>query len=197
MSAQISKDCTRPLVMSEDETKEKIAELVGLNKSTNPFASYKEINMELAKPDVSVCIETLLSYADRLDFKSYIAAHKPKSTARHRKSRLRWAKEHLNWTEDQWRNIVWSYELRFCMESSKRGKRYPQSSGGWNGAMVWEGGFEPLEIIEAGSVDQETYINILTNRLHPWFTNVTLHQERDFIFQEDGASCHTGGYARW
>ncbi|KAG1527110.1 hypothetical protein G6F45_013271 [Rhizopus arrhizus] len=23
------------------------------------------------------------------------------------------------------------------------------------------------------------------------------HQERDFIFQEDGASCHTGGYARW
>ncbi|KAG1050385.1 hypothetical protein G6F43_007330 [Rhizopus delemar] len=23
------------------------------------------------------------------------------------------------------------------------------------------------------------------------------HQERDFIFQEDGASCHTGDYARW
>ncbi|KAG0926198.1 hypothetical protein G6F32_013294 [Rhizopus arrhizus] len=35
MSAQISKDCTRPLVMSEDENKRKeIAELVGLNKST-------------------------------------------------------------------------------------------------------------------------------------------------------------------
>jgi hypothetical protein len=61
----------------------------------------------------------------------------------------------------------------------------------------WGGGFRPLEIIDTGSVDQETYINILANRFHPWFTNATLHQERDFIFQEDGASCHTGGYARW
>ena len=51
MSAQISKDCTRPLIISEDETKEskawggvyllrthhtirEIAELVGLNRST-------------------------------------------------------------------------------------------------------------------------------------------------------------------
>ncbi|KAG1314835.1 hypothetical protein G6F64_001145 [Rhizopus arrhizus] len=24
-----------------------------------------------------------------------------------------------------------------------------------------------------------------------------MHQERDFIFQEDGDSCHTAGYARW
>ncbi|KAG1039200.1 hypothetical protein G6F43_012558 [Rhizopus delemar] len=61
----------------------------------------------------------------------------------------------------------------------------------------WGGGFGPLEIIDTSSVDQEKYINILANRLHPWFTNVTAHQERDFIFQEDGASCHTGGYARW
>jgi hypothetical protein len=61
----------------------------------------------------------------------------------------------------------------------------------------WGGGFGPLEMIDTGSVDQETYINILANRFHPWFTNVTLHQERDFIFQEDGASCHIGGYARW
>ncbi|EIE76309.1 hypothetical protein RO3G_01013 [Rhizopus delemar RA 99-880] len=45
--------------------------------------------------------------------------------------------------------------------------------------------------------NQETYINILANRFHPWFTNITAHQERDFIFQESGASCHTGGYIRW
>jgi hypothetical protein len=50
---------------------------------------------------------------------------------------------------------------------------------------------------DTGSVDQEIYVNILANKSHPWFTNATLHQERDFIFQEDGASCHTDGYARW
>jgi hypothetical protein len=48
-------------------------------------------------------------------------------------------------------------------------------------------------MIETRSVGQETYINILTNRFHPWLTNVTLHQEREFTFQEDSASCHTGG----
>ncbi|KAG1576871.1 hypothetical protein G6F46_006587 [Rhizopus delemar] len=203
MSAQIFKDCTRPLIISEDETKEKIAELVGLNRSTaqdiktkiddygsplphkqtgrplkinerterhlsriireDPFASYKEINVELAKLDVFVSIETLRSYVDRLDFKSYRAAHKPRLTARHRKIKLRWPKEDPNWTEDhQWRSVVWSDESRLCMKGN-----------------------------------QEKYINILANRFHPWFTNVTAHQERDFIFQEDGASCHTGGYARW
>ncbi|KAG1046533.1 hypothetical protein G6F43_010986 [Rhizopus delemar] len=67
----------------------------------DPFASYKEINMELAKLGVFACIETLRSYVDRLDFKSYKVPHKPRLTARHRKSRLRWAKEHLNWIEDQ------------------------------------------------------------------------------------------------
>ncbi|EIE87046.1 hypothetical protein G6F46_013464 [Rhizopus delemar] len=61
----------------------------------------------------------------------------------------------------------------------------------------WGEGFGPLEISDTSFVDQETYINILVNRFHPWFTNVTLHQERDFIFQEYGASCHTGGYAGW
>jgi type IV secretory pathway VirB3-like protein len=61
----------------------------------------------------------------------------------------------------------------------------------------WRGSFGPLEIIVTESVDQETYIIILANRFHLWFTGVTMHQERDFIIQEDGASCHTGGYARW
>ncbi|KAG1462529.1 hypothetical protein G6F46_004931 [Rhizopus delemar] len=79
------------------------------------------------------------------------------------------------------------------MEGSRR-----LGSGG--GAMVWRcfwrGGFGPLEIIETGSVDQATYINILANRFHPWLTDITMHQEKDFIFQEDGASCHTGAYAR-
>ncbi|KAG1487999.1 hypothetical protein G6F54_012320 [Rhizopus delemar] len=228
MSTRISIDYTQPLIISEDEAKEKIADLVELNRSTmqdiktkiddygsplphkqtdrpleinertvrhlnriireDPFASYKEINIELAKLDIFVCIETLRSYVDRLDFKSYRAAHKPRLTTRHRKSRLRWAKEHLNWTEDQWRSVVWSDESRFCVEGSKRGKRVLRKEGeryderniiptvkwGGGGAMVWGcfwgGGFGPLEIIDTSSIDQETYINILANRFHPWFT---------------------------
>jgi hypothetical protein len=68
----------------------------------------------------------------------------------------------------------------------KEGERYDERNivstvkwGGGGGAMVWGcfwgGRFGPLEMTDASSVDQETYINILPNRLHPWFTNVTLH----------------------
>ncbi|EIE86775.1 hypothetical protein RO3G_11486 [Rhizopus delemar RA 99-880] len=175
MSAQISKDCTRPLIISEDETKEKI-------------------NVELTKLDVFVSIDTLRSYVDRLDFKSYRAAHKPRLTARHRKSRLRWAKEHLNWTEGQWRSVVWSDESRFCVEGSKRGKRVLRKKGeryderNIISTVKWGGG---------GAMSKKHISIFWQMRFHPWFTNVTAHLERDFIFQEDGASCHTGGYARW
>ncbi|EIE83944.1 hypothetical protein G6F46_003982 [Rhizopus delemar] len=141
MSAQISKDCNRSLIVSEDETKRK----------------------------------TLRLYVDRLDFKSYRAAHKSRLTTRHRKDRLRRTKAHLNWTEDQWRSVAWSDESRFCVEGSKRGKRVLRKEGeryyerniistvkwGGGGAMVWGcfwgGGFGPLEISDTSSVDQETY----------------------------------------
>ncbi|KAG1151636.1 hypothetical protein G6F37_005769 [Rhizopus arrhizus] len=43
--------------------------------------------MELAKLDVFVCIETLRSTYDRLDSKSYRAAHKPRLTTRHQGSK--------------------------------------------------------------------------------------------------------------
>ncbi|KAG1052377.1 hypothetical protein G6F43_005485 [Rhizopus delemar] len=86
--------------------------------------------MELAKLGVFVCIETLRSYVDRLDFKSYRAAHKPRLTAGHRKSRLCWSKERINWTEDHWRNVVWSDELHACMKGSKRRKRVLRKEGG-------------------------------------------------------------------
>jgi transposase len=152
----------------------------------DPFAFYKEINMELAKLDTFVCIETFRSYVDRLDFKSYRTAHKPRLTAKQRKSSLCWAKERINWTEDRGRNAVWSDEWRFCMKGSKRGKgvlrkeseRYYKrnivSTVKWSGSgiMVWRcfwgRGFGPLEIIDTGSVGQETYINILANMLHSY-----------------------------
>ncbi|KAG1051588.1 hypothetical protein G6F43_006218 [Rhizopus delemar] len=85
--------------------------------------------MELAKLGVFVSIEALRSYAGQLDFESYRAAHKPTLTARHHKSRPQWAKECINWTEDQWRNVVCSDESRFCVEDSKCGKRVLKKEG--------------------------------------------------------------------
>ncbi|KAG0747010.1 hypothetical protein G6F16_006872 [Rhizopus arrhizus] len=67
------------------------------------------------------------------------------------------------------------------MEGSKCGKEVLRKEGersdernivstvkwGGDGAMAWgcfwEGGFGPLEIIDTGPVDQETYVNVFVN----------------------------------
>ncbi|CEG74982.1 hypothetical protein RMATCC62417_10100 [Rhizopus microsporus] len=63
-------------------------------------------------------------------------------------------------------------------------------------SCFWAGGFGPL-VIADGSENQDVYIDILVKNFHPWFKKLVDGEERDFIFQEDGASCHTGGYAKW
>lgn len=66
--------------------------------------------------------------------------------------------------------------------------------------MIWvclyKWGFGPLTVTE-GTVNQEEYINILAGELHGWFKEMPDKENKDFILQEDGASCHTGAYARW
>ena len=38
-------------------------------------------------------------------------------------------KKHINWTEDKWRNVIWSDEPRFCVQNSKRDKRILRKEG--------------------------------------------------------------------
>ena len=85
------KQTGRPLKINE-RTERHLKKII----RENLFVYYKEINMELTKLDVFVCIEILRSYLDQVDFKSYRAAHKPRLIARHRKSRLCWAKKRIN-----------------------------------------------------------------------------------------------------
>lgn len=53
-----------------------------------------------------------------LGFGSYFAANKPALSEDNKKKRLRWAKEHDNWTEEQWRGVVWSDESHFTVEGN-------------------------------------------------------------------------------
>jgi transposase len=59
----------------------------------------------------------------------------------------------------------------------------------------WAGGLGPLVTIE-GKVDQEKYIDCLKTNFLPWLENIKSDYGHDFIFQEDGASCHTDAKAR-
>lgn len=109
---------------------------------------------------------------------------------------------------DQWNSVVWYDASRFSNISADRdsrvirkpGERYrlehniPNVKLDGSGIMVWgcfwAGGCY-------GTVGQDEYINILTRKFHPWYRSLTNREERDFIFQEDGATCHTDAHAQW
>ncbi|KAI8372892.1 uncharacterized protein BYT42DRAFT_466210, partial [Radiomyces spectabilis] len=58
----------------------------------------------------------------------------------------------------------------------------------------WEGGLGP-SVSLTGNIDLDDYLDCLVNKLLPWFQYFTKETGRQFILQEDGAPCHTGGYA--
>lgn len=86
----------------------------------------------------------------------------------------------------------------------KVGERYYENNFApttkWDGdnVMIWgcfhEECFGPLSVIE-GTVHQEEFINILASKFHAWFKETPDRQNKEFIVQ-NGASCHTGPYAR-
>ncbi|CEI99160.1 hypothetical protein RMCBS344292_13252 [Rhizopus microsporus] len=68
----------------------------------------------------------------------------------------------------------------------------PQQNGGHGSAIIWScfwaRGFGPLVIVD-GPENQDVYIDILAKNFHSWLKKLV----EDFIFQEDGTSCHSGG----
>lgn len=83
----------------------------------------------------------------------YRPASGPKLTVAHRQCRLRFAREHVDWTLDQWADVLFSDESRICLQGSdgrqrvyrRPGERYAQCcieetvSYGGGSIMVWGG----------------------------------------------------------
>lgn len=126
-------------------------------------------------------------------------------TAIQKKKRLDWAKSKLSWTTEMWSNVIFSDESKFdvCVgdfrkrvirtkfeafhkDCLKRTVKFPQ------GVMIWgcmsSKGVGHYEFID-GTVNAEKYQQILSRSL------ISTAQEcfgnDNFIFQQDGAPCHT------
>ncbi|CAH2004293.1 unnamed protein product [Acanthoscelides obtectus] len=85
------------------------------------------------------------------------------------KNRLRWAKEHRQWTPQEWCAIQWSDEAQFEIKV-----KFPAS------IMVW------------GSMSSKRKESLLP------VMNECLSSGQDIVFQQDGAACHTSKKAiKW
>lgn len=145
--------------------------------------------------------------------RAYTQPNKPKLTQEQIAKRLQFAKEHIHWTVEEWRNVMFSDECSISRIGSF-GKKYyyhkrqqqqylphqvqPKQQGGGKKMMVWGciaySGVGDLCWIE-GTMDTDTYVDVLNRRVRQSRKYLGMDKET-FIFQQDNASAHTALRAR-
>ncbi|GBM02420.1 Transposable element Tc1 transposase [Araneus ventricosus] len=124
----------------------------------------------------------------------------PLLTKRHRQLRLQWAREHRNWTMDEWARVASSDESRFLIhdvDGRVRVRRLPgeqlfpsctagHTQAGGGGIMLW-GTFSwaalgPIVVVEQ-TMKAANYLNIIADQLHPYMAFV--FPTGNGIFQQD------------
>jgi hypothetical protein len=120
----------------------------------------------------------------------------PRITAR----RLSWGEEHHEMAE-RWKMVIFSDEKKFNLDGPdglnyywhdlrKEKIRFSKRQSGGGGLMFWGGlgvrGLTPLVNIK-GKLNSATYQQMLTSYLIPNAANIS---GPNFVFQQDGASCH-------
>ncbi|KZS00198.1 TE: Transposable element Tcb1 Transposase, partial [Daphnia magna] len=139
-----------------------------------------------------------------------VAAKKPLLRKQNVAKRLAFAKDHVNWTNEQWGQVLFSDESKFEIFGNKRrlfirrfeGERYkkyclqPTVKHGGGSIMVWGAistkGALPLKRIEV-KMDMKVYHQILIRHVLPGGKRLL---GRGFTFQEDNDPKHASKLCR-
>lgn len=158
-----------------------------------------------------VCPKTVRNRLLEFGLRARRPRRKPLLTLGMRKKRMEWAREHLPWTTDDWKKVLFSDETKINLHSSDgimyvrrrtgeeflpsctlRTVKFPTSVMLW-GCMC-AGGIGRLHVIQ-GTVTGEKYIqDILEKKMLPSAADLfqsDVNHNADFVFQQDNASCHT------
>lgn len=157
---------------------------------------------------VTVCSRTVRRTLTKSGLKRRVAARRPLLTARMRRERLSWARDHENWSIDKWKGVVFSDEKIFRLGNNAGGifvtrlptEKYSASciqstikhglqvhvwgAIGWNGVAV-------LKLVQ-GNLKAKTYQDEIINDL-PDSGRAVSNRFRSFRFQHDNAPAHTAG----
>lgn len=154
------------------------------------------------------CIRSTLR---RHGFRRYVARRKPPLTPKHMEQRKKWAEEHVNWTLEQWRCVLWTDET--WVTGGPHRKQYVtrrieealhpdclvekhQRKGGW---MFW-GCFSGIDgqmkgpclfwEKDWGTITEETYREHTVPLIDGWVRFCKQSLGEDLILMQDGASAH-------
>jgi transposase len=95
----------RPSTLTEEEVEEVIRWVCA--SKANRRAPWVKIPIYL---DLNVSHYAVRNTLQKAGFSRRVARRKPPISERNRQARLRWAIEHVEWTIEQWREILWSDE---------------------------------------------------------------------------------------
>lgn len=139
----------------------------------------------------------------------------PKLTRAHRVARLRFAREHVDWTNEQWSSVLFTDESRVCLHGSDRRQRVYRRPGerfvecciaenvsfGGGSCMVWAGisidAKTDLVFIETGrrtgGLTADRYIEEI---LEPYVVPYVGFVGETFILMQDNARPHSAASVR-
>ena len=152
----------------------------------------------------AVSVRTIQHRLREKGYKGGWSLKKPFISKQNRLIRVKWAKQHLRWTEAQWRQVLWSDESPYTIRGTTRqrvwrlpNQRYTPNTTratlkGEKKINVWgcftATGFGQLHRIE-GIMDQKIYKNILIHHMVP--SANSLFGTSPWLFQQDNDPKHT------
>lgn len=169
------------------------------------FVTARSLQMQLREVSgLQISGETIRQRLRAFNLRPRVAARGPALTRDHRRARLNFATDHVNWPEDQWERVLFTDESRFCLYNNDRrlrvyrrpNERYSQCNFsnttlfGGGSVMVWAGisltGRTELVLIN-GSLTAERYIlEILDNHVVPYAPYIG----QGFMLMHDNARPH-------
>ncbi|GBN88135.1 hypothetical protein AVEN_63433-1 [Araneus ventricosus] len=101
----------RPRVIKEN-VRRRLSRLVKQNRRQTVAQLTAQYN---AGPSASISEHTVQRTLLDMGLCSRRPTRVPLLTKRHRQLRLQWAREHRDWTMDEWKRVAWSHESRFLI----------------------------------------------------------------------------------
>jgi transposase len=192
----------RPKKISDREVRH-LKKLVKGDSRLSATKIASDLNSSLPKP---VTTRTVRRYLKDLGFEYVVKIKKQWLSARHRQQRVAWCRQHLNWTQDDWRKVIFSDESTFYVLKRKnqckiwrleKEKLLPeclqQTNTGDGGKVgIWGGisGFGTTAAkIYTENMNGQLYCDILQKELKR--SMAKFPKKIKIIYQQDLAPWHT------
>lgn len=195
----------RPMILSERNRR--YTKILALQDRGNTVSEITNEVNRLMPANNNICAATVRRLLHKKGINKRKAVRKPLINARNRAQRVLWARDHVNWTMQQWSRVIWSDEVMVDTSASKRymqvwrrpGEKYNRNclcptmksgntSAHFWGAIRWNG-IASFRFLPLGTMNGERYVNTLQENLLPILNN-------NHIFQHDNAPCHKSAPVR-